>query len=78
MAEDKTETLLECLREDLRVGVISSEDNLKVVRKRSRKDSVQPIIDYFYEDSKVPNGIKFEKIAVVKVLEELIIYNMNR
>jgi hypothetical protein len=70
-----TEILFNCLQEDLKAGFISSDDYLKVVRKRARKDNPRPIIDYYYSDNHPE--VKVERRKVSTVLKELMTENMS-
>lgn len=71
------EDLIRDINEDIAAGVITTDDCIKVVRKRKTKGrDYRPITDYYYANSQPT--VKYEEMRVYEVLQELVLRNMMR
>jgi len=71
------ENLIQEINEDIKAGIITVNDRIKIVRKRKNKSNdYRPISDYYYADSHPK--VKCEEMCVCDVLQELVLRNMMR
>ncbi|WP_373481828.1 hypothetical protein [Acetobacterium sp.] len=71
------EDLIQDINEDIEAGVITTNDYIKVVRKRKTKgNDYQPITDYYYASCQPM--VKYSEMRVSEVLQELVLRNMLR
>lgn len=71
------EDLIQDINEDIAAGVITTDDYIKVVRKRKNKvNDYQPITDYYYASCQPK--VKYVEMRVCEVLQELVLRNMMR
>lgn len=67
------EELIEEMKSDLREGLISLNDKIKIVRGQKIANRYYPIIDYYYDDNEPDE--KYEEMQVSKALEEMEFYD---